>query len=49
MAGIGSSHRDQPVLLPGWWQTTEYWMESVAHTLLLIRELTTSSNATAQR
>ncbi|MHB9005926.1 MAG: hypothetical protein ACYDC1_03260 [Limisphaerales bacterium] len=39
MAGIGSSNTDQPVLLPGWWQTTEYWMEPVAHTLLLIREL----------
>jgi hypothetical protein len=39
MAGLGSSNDDQPVLLPGWWQTTEYWMESVAHTLLLIREL----------
>ncbi|MCL4177222.1 MAG: NPCBM/NEW2 domain-containing protein [Verrucomicrobia bacterium] len=39
MAGIGSSNGDQPVLLPGWWQTTEYWMEAVAHTLLLIREL----------
>lgn len=39
MAGLGSSNNDQPVLLPGWWQTTEYWMESVAHTLLLIREL----------
>ena len=48
MAGIGSSHDDQPVLLPGWWQTTEYWMEAVAHTLLLIRELTTASSATAQ-
>jgi hypothetical protein len=48
MAGIGSSHHDQPVLLPGWWQTTEYWMESVAHTLLLIRELTAPSTATAQ-
>lgn len=47
-AGIGSSHDDQPVLLPGWWQTTEYWMEAVAHTLLLIRELTTASSAPAQ-
>jgi hypothetical protein len=39
MAGLGSSNDDQPVLLPGWWQTTEYWMEAVAHTLLLLREL----------
>lgn len=39
MAGIGTSEEDQPVLLPGWWQTTEYWMESVAHTMLLMNEL----------
>jgi hypothetical protein len=39
MAGIGTSHEDQPVLLPGWWQTTEYWMESVAHTAILLHEL----------
>jgi hypothetical protein len=42
MAGLGSSNDDQPVLLPGWWQTTEYWMESVAHTLLLIHALDTA-------
>jgi hypothetical protein len=39
MAGIGTSEEDQPILLPGWWQTTEYWMESVAHTMLLMNEL----------
>lgn len=39
MAGLGTSEDDQPVLLPGWWQTTEYWMESVAHTVILLHEL----------
>jgi hypothetical protein len=27
------------VLLPGWWQTTEYWMEAVAGTTMLLNEL----------
>lgn len=39
MAGIGSSEEDQPVLLPGWWQTTEYWMEAVTGTMMLLNEL----------
>ena len=39
MAGIGSSDEDQPVLLPGWWQTTEYWMEAVTGTMMLLNEL----------
>jgi hypothetical protein len=39
MAGIGSSDEDQPVLLPGWWQTTEYWMEAVAGTMMVLNEL----------
>ncbi len=39
MAGIGSSEEDQPVLLPGWWQTTEYWMEAVTGTIMLLNEL----------
>jgi hypothetical protein len=39
MAGIGSSDEDQPVLLPGWWQTTEYWMEAVAGTMMALNEL----------
>ncbi len=39
MAGIGSSEDDQPVLLPGWWQTTEYWMEAVTGTMMLLNEL----------
>jgi hypothetical protein len=39
MAGIGSSNEDQPVLLPGWWQTTEYWMEAVAGTMMGLNEL----------
>jgi hypothetical protein len=39
MAGIGSSEEDQPVLLPGWWQTTEYWMEAVTGTVMLLNEL----------
>jgi len=39
MAGIGSSNDDQPVLLPGWWQTTEYWMEAVAGTMMALNEL----------
>jgi len=41
MAGIGSSNEDQPVLLPGWWQTTEYWMEAVAGTMMVLNELNT--------
>jgi len=49
MAGIGSSEEDLPVLLPGWWQTTEYWMEAVTGTMMLLNELnndqfTSSSN-----
>jgi len=39
MAGIGSSEEDQPVLLPGRWQTTEYWMEAVTGTVMLLNEL----------
>jgi hypothetical protein len=39
MAGIGSSEEDLPVLLPEWWQTTEYWMEAVSGTILLLNEL----------
>jgi len=39
MAGIGSSPSDQPVLLPGWWQTTEYWMEAVAPLVTLLHDL----------
>jgi hypothetical protein len=39
MAGIGSSENDLPVLLPGWWQTTEYWMEAVTGTVMLLNEL----------
>jgi len=39
MAGIGSSDEDLPVLLPEWWQTTEYWMEAVSATILLLNEL----------
>lgn len=39
MAGIGSSDDDQPVLLPGRWQTTEYWMEAVAGTMMVLNEL----------
>ena len=39
MAGIGSSENDLPVLLPGWWQTTEYWMEAVTGTIMLLNEL----------
>ncbi len=39
MAGIGSSDKDLPVLLPAWWQTTEYWMEAVCGTIMLLNEL----------
>jgi hypothetical protein len=39
MAGIGSSEEDLPVLLPEWWQTTEYWMEAVGGTIMLLNEL----------
>ena len=39
MAGIGSSDEDLPVLLPEWWQTTEYWMEAVGGTIMLLNEL----------
>jgi hypothetical protein len=39
MAGIGSSEEDMPVLLPEWWQTTEYWMEAVGGTIMLLNEL----------
>jgi hypothetical protein len=39
MAGIGSSDEDLPVLLPGWWQTTEYWMEAVCGNIMLLNEL----------
>ena len=39
MAGIGSSGEDLPVLLPGWWQTTEYWMEAVTGNVMLLNEL----------
>ncbi|HSV72698.1 MAG TPA: glycoside hydrolase family 9 protein [Chthonomonadales bacterium] len=39
MAGIGSCPADQPVLLPGWWQTTEYWMQAVAPMVKLLHDL----------
>lgn len=39
MAGIGSSKQDLPVLAPGWWQSTEYWMEAVTGTIMLLNEL----------
>ncbi len=44
MAGIGSSEEDQPVLLPEWWQTTEYWMEAVGGTIMLLNELNRYQN-----
>lgn len=39
MAGIGSSEEDLPVLMPAHWQTTEYWMEAVGGTIMLLNEL----------
>jgi hypothetical protein len=39
MAGIGTTVDDQPVLDPGWWNTTEYWTPPLAHTMLLVSEL----------
>jgi len=35
MAGIGTNHNDALVLLPGWWQTCEYWTPPLIYTMWL--------------
>lgn len=39
MNGIGGTADDRPLLIPGWWQTCEYWTPMVCYTMWLMAEL----------
>ncbi len=44
ISGVASSNNDMPVICPGWWQTSEYWMTAIGGSIMLLNELTIVEN-----